>query len=547
MALIPGILFEEKSLKDIGSHFDKPTLASLSAKRQPTDMGLIDLWASKHVKDIPLYAGMILEGDVMYTEESYTFSLPTATDTSTKIIENPNKGNKVGEGGNEFVLITNNAYIGGFGSIVTFDKMGNAPELEVTNVRDMGDKFAYTLKIAQGSTVAKHDYLPSEFLSPGSKIFKLAGIRASEFGQNWDSFSFKGGTEKKYIKQLATAELQIHYDMTREAVRFSNKMELSQLAARSFAEMKDSVTQYNFMDSPIDPQIKYMSEYSGPAQVQGSALIYTLDDLCLKILAKEKSEYGMWGKGAVVGIGDGLDQGRLPIGIYHQLDKSGYKDVFDLPSFGIHTLQNAYRRFTSGKQPVVEQGNEPIVRMRTGKGGLELVSPLIERFAISSLGGYQQQAATLNIITGDAKTGLGVNKPFYNQLRLPGVALFVFEYEPAFDPIIANDTFNPLMYTGYRLSSYTFLMDDYVMSRNNIKILRSKYGGGDVSWHVNPGTETHPFLKMNYMGHSGHLAASNKTGFSSYWTTRVDTPWVIDPTKLLKLVPKNPKLTNFTL
>ena len=550
MALIPGTLIKETTLGEVSSHMDKTSIFKLALERKPTDMGMIDLWANKNVKDVPTYAGFILNGDIMYVDGAYTFKLPTAVDTSTKIIDNPNKGVQVGRGGEEFSLILSNGSLGGHGSIVTFDKLSNSPELEVTGVKEMGDKWAYRFKIVRGSGFTEDKFVPTEFLTAGSKLFKIASARSSEFGQNFDSFSFKGASEKMYMKELATAELQIHYNLTREAVRYSNGSQLNDIGAKTFAEMKNSVTEYLFMDSPIDPQIKYMSDYKasgGGAQVKGSTIIYTLDDICLKILAKEDNEYMMFGKGGIVGDGDGLDKGRLPIGIYHQLDKSGYKDIYDLNSFSLDTLLNAYRKFTAGKMPVVEQGMEPVVRIRTGKGGLQLVSPLIERFAITSLGGYQQQAAPLGIIEGTARQGLGAVKPFYNRLTIPAQVEFRFEYEPSFDPIQSNELLNPYVHTGFRLSSYSFIIDDYVMSKDNIKILRDIRDEKETTWHCVPGTETHPFFKQSMNGHMGHLSSGNATGFSMYFTKRVSTPWVKDPTRLLKLVPKNPKLLNFSL
>jgi hypothetical protein len=550
MALIPGTLIKETTLQSVSSHIDKASIFKLSAERKPTDFGMLDLWANKNVKDVPMYAGLILNNDITYVDGAYTFSLPTAADMSTKILENPNKSATVGKGGEEFTLILRRGILGGYGSIVTFDKLSNAPELEVTGVKEQGDKYIYRFKIVQGSGWTEDKFVPSEFITPGSKMFKIASSRASEFGQNWDSFQFKGNSEKKYMKELATAELQVHYNLTRQAVRYSNGTTLSEIGNRTLAEMKDSVTQYMFMDSPIDPQIKTIEEYrgaGGTAKTTGSTLVYTLDDICFKILAKEDNEYMMFGKGGIVGSGDNLDQGRFAMGIYHQLDKNGTKDIYDLNTFSLDTLLNAYRKFTSGKMPVVEQGKEPIVRVRTGKGGLQLVSPLIERFAVNSLGGYQQQASPLGIIEGTARTGLGAVKPFYNRLVIPAQVEFRFEYEPSFDPIQTHEFLNPMLDRGYRLSSYSFIIDDYVMSRDNIKILRDVRDEKETTWHHVAGTEAHPFFKQSMNGYMGHNASGNASGFSMYFTKRASTPWVVDPTKLLKLVPKNPKLSNFTL
>ncbi len=550
MPLIPGTLLRERSLKDVGSHLDKASIFKLMEKRKPTDFGLVELHASKHVSDVPMYAGMILNQDFIYVDGGYTFRLPHASDTSTKIIENPNKGNEVGKGGDEFTLILSNANLGYHGAIITFDKLSNCPELEVTGVTDMGGKVLYKLRMSQGSTVSDHAFVPSELLQPGSKLFKIGSVKSSEFGQNWDGFQFKGSSEKEYYKELGTAEIQISYNMTRQAVRLSNNATLSDLGKRTIDQLKDSVTEYMFMDSPIDPQIKYHSDYTksgGSAKMQGSGLIYTMDDLCIKYLAQEENTYLMYGKGGIFGRGDNFDKAIFSIGIYHQLDKSGYKDEYDLNTFGIHTLVSLYRKYSANKQPHVTQGNEPIVRFRTGKGGLEMVSPFIEKYAISSLGSFQQQAASLGIITGDAKAGLRAVKPTFTSCVVPGIIDMRFEYEPSFDPFVANDILNPFVKNGFRLSSYTFLGDDYVTSAGNIKILKDVRDERDVTFSHVAGTESHPMFKMSMGGMTGFNSSGNATGFSMFFSKRVPTPWVVDPTNMMKLAAKNPKRSNFSL
>ena len=54
------------------------------------------------------------------------------------------------------------------------------------------------------------------------------------------------------------------------------------------------------------------------------------------------------------------------------------------------------------------------------------------------------------------------------------------------------------------------------------------------------GDRTHPLFETSYMGATAHLGTSLQTGYGAYFRTTPDTGFVVDPTKILKLIPKNP-------
>jgi hypothetical protein len=87
------------------------------------------------------------------------------------------------------------------------------------------------------------------------------------------------------------------------------------------------------------------------------------------------------------------------------------------------------------------------------------------------------------------------------------------------------------------------LIEDYNTSRDNIVIIRKN--GSKIRMIVEPGDQTHPLLRMstnvNGQNIQVHQASDEKTGYEVKFVGRADTAIVKDPTKLLKLVPKNPR------
>ncbi len=87
------------------------------------------------------------------------------------------------------------------------------------------------------------------------------------------------------------------------------------------------------------------------------------------------------------------------------------------------------------------------------------------------------------------------------------------------------------------------LIEDYNTSRDNIAIIRKN--GTRMRMIVEPGDQTHPLLRMNHnvngQNISVHQASDELTGYQVKFVGRADTAIVKDPTKLLKLVPKNPR------
>jgi hypothetical protein len=148
-------------------------------------------------------------------------------------------------------------------------------------------------------------------------------------------------------------------------------------------------------------------------------------------------------------------------------------------------------------------------------------------------------------LTGDANN-LTFNQARIVKYQLKGIGYIIPQYEPGFDPMTGQDEIvNPILEGGWRLSSYTMLIEDYNTSRDNIVIVRKTGESGRIKMIVEAGLDTHPLLRTttNIAGQNISVTASTdrKTGYSVHFTGRAETAIVKDPTKMLKLVPINPK------
>jgi hypothetical protein len=127
----------------------------------------------------------------------------------------------------------------------------------------------------------------------------------------------------------------------------------------------------------------------------------------------------------------------------------------------------------------------------------------------------------------------------FTHFKLPYLANVKFVLNPAFDNVDNNTIENPTI-DGYPLSSYSFIIFDVTENgSDNIKLLRRKYES-DLRWWYENGT-------MDYMGRNKGFQSSGKfNGYRVYMEQAYPAIWVQDPTKVLKIVMRNPK-TGFSL
>jgi len=247
----------------------------------------------------------------------------------------------------------------------------------------------------------------------------------------------------------------------------------------------------------------------------------------LSKIANDIETYLMWGHGGRVRQ-DGPDDIRLSVGLWKQLDSS-YKRVYNKGNFSLDLFRSELYNFYQGK--VEFNGPDPKRQLvvQTGIGGMKLVNEAIKREANAA--GLVIEAADIGAITGK---GMDLGFGFaYTSYVIPFLANVKFVLNPAFDNLHTNDIENPII-DGHPLSSYSFIIFDITDTGNdNIFLLKLNWDN-QLKWWYQNGT-------MDYMGRSqGFQSSGQFNGYRVYMTQCMPAIWVKDPTKVLKIVMRNP-------
>jgi hypothetical protein len=539
---VSGVLLHEYKAPTLTNHVDLPSLLPFAAIGGQTHLGVRDVYALSHKEDVPFMIANI-QGKTIenINGDQYSFDLPTMQENETKLVSvDATDKSKLGYGGQPFKITVSNGRLGGFGSRITPNPL--LPYvLEVTNLERKGEFIQYTV-IYRGNMRGEKS-IPANILQPNSFLYKLNGTRSKEFGQDYDSWEIGGGAKRKFISFLSNFEIQTHYHMTDQACNFAGGRRVED--KNWVMNNLNSVVEYIGIKSPMSPSTKTYTEFLQSKEGNASQDVigfkyFTMlyDKISMGILEKEIINTMVWEPGGQTGS-DGFDKSYIHPGIWHQLDYSGYKRIFSIPNFSKEIILSAIRDFRSGKQELPTYGKEVTYKVRTGRAGIELLNKAFkEEFQAQASGLIM--ADKLGQYEGTYKSGIDVYTPWFKSVTIAGQFKLIMEWDPSLDPTRGDDIHNPLV-NGYRLSSYSMIIEDYDTSSSNIRILRNQFlGGGGMRMEVINGTRSHPLYEMTYNGIPVHQGSNLKTGFGAFFRAVPDTAIVWDPTRLLKLVPRNP-------
>ncbi len=249
---------------------------------------------------------------------------------------------------------------------------------------------------------------------------------------------------------------------------------------------------------------------------------------------KDVENYLMWGQGGWIRGNMGPNDTYLPVGLWKQLD-NGYKIVYTRDTFTFNMFENAIFNFFHGKIDFEGPDSGRKLMIQTGKAGMKLIHNAIMKEVAAS--GMILNATDVGALTGEAMSlGWGYS---YTKIKIPFLANLEFVYNAAFDSVNNNEIENPLI-EGYPSSSYSFIIYDFNsdMGSDNIRLLKYAPGNdvahSDIRWWHQNGT-------FDYYGQrSGFASSGNFSGFKVFFEMNNPAIWVKDPTKVLKLVIKNP-------
>jgi hypothetical protein len=528
-----GIFLRDTNYK-AGSHVDSYHLMNMLKDAEPMDMGPVDIWAMVQKVEMPLYQMSSFGGNnvimVNNAKGEWKWQTPVSQELPY-IIEDiePNNATK-GIDGTTFKIKINKRDFG-HGDIITYDKY-NGAELYVdpsTDILPIGDGFIYTVSLVNNDNFK---FLDNKYLQNGTKFFRVGSARG-EYGERFSDIATRAGF-REFYNFVGGAEAHVHYSISSKAALMTK--------GGMNADGTIPVTEiWRNFDKSLDPSISSIEDivkakgasYAKKAIANGDlsrTFLTSLEAAHLTKIAKDIETYLMWGKGGRVKQ-DGPDDVRLSVGLWKQLDSS-FKRVYNKSNFTLELFRSELYNFYAGR--VEFEGPDPKrqIIVQTGMGGMRLVNEAIKREAANS--GLVIQAAENNGIGAITKKGMNLGFGFaYTSYVIPFLANVQFVLNPAFDNVHNNDVENPMI-DGFPLSSYSFIIFD-VTENTNDNIYLLKYGyDHQLKWWYNNGT-------MDYMGRTqGFQSAGQHNGYRVYMSQTMPAIWVKDPTKVLKIVMKNP-------
>lgn len=544
----PGIFIGQARSLGIKNHIDIPYVTAL-APEKPLDFGVLDLWALRQRTDSPLLTMAIDNAQVIYTDaEYYTFELPSAADSTTRLVSGGLDKDKMGMDGEEIPFVISRRDLGP-GSIFKFDLTSRISFTVVDRpIEQLGEHYKLWAVLNTNSQVK---YVTKAEFQPQRQIVKLADMRSLDFSSNKSIWSISGVPSlAKYKNYLSNIMLQQSYRVTSGACEYLNTN--TRIDAKQIAMMEQTVLQFYQVRGIADDKVidlrnpdsyKMYFERLMEEKAKGNgeaAMINLLDSVAINMMQQQNNNLMIWGDQIDI-IRDGYDTQRLVPGVWFQLDMAGYKHTYSIDTFTLDTLTDAIKDFEFGKVPLRESISDNVYIIKTGRGGSELIYQafLKKGFQIPA----QLQNSEFGFITGPNAANLTYNAARFTKYQIPNIGYLQVDWEPGFDPVKADEFVNPKLAGSYRLSSYTMLIEDYNTSRDNIAIIRRN--GTKMRMIVEAGDNTHPLLRSNTNINGQNITVSQASdelsGYQVKFISKADTAIVKDPTKLLKLVPKNPR------
>jgi len=529
-------IFLRDNKYEVGSHLDSYHLMDMMKDSAPDDMGPIDIWAMKQKVEMPLYQMSSFGGsnvvDVEHPKGEFTWSTPVS-DELPYIVEDldPSNVNK-GLDGTPFQIKMNRRAFSK-GEIITYDKY-NGRELFISPsdpIYDGGDGVIYVVTMVNNDTDAPFDNV---FLSCNTEFFRVGSARG-EYGEEFAEMN-QSASSREFYNFVGNSNAHVH-------LTISSRAKLIAEGGLSL-DGKVPVTElWRSFDKNIDPSINSLegyknakgSDYVKKAVKSGELVRSYLTKMeagHISKIAYDIETYLMWGKGGRIAQ-DGADDLRLSVGLWKQLDNS-FKHVYNKADFHLDMFRAELLNFFRGK--VEFDGPDPKrdLVIQTGMAGMTMINNAVLEYAIRS--GLIMNAKELGAITN---SGMDLGFGFaFTSFIIPFLANVKFVLNPAFDNVHQNPIENPTI-DGFPLSSYSFIIFDVTdTGSDNIKLLRRKYDHKLRWWYQN-GT-------MDRFGRDGFQSGGNFNGYKIFMEQAYPAIWVEDPTKVLKIVMRNPE-TGFSL
>jgi hypothetical protein len=376
-------------------------------------------------------------------------------------------------------------------------------------------------------------FVDRKYLKSGTKIFRTGSLRG-EHSTQYDDFKVAGGGFREFYNFVGEGEASKQLSVSSWAEAMRARKEIVELyKIDETGDLDPSVT--NIRDLVRLKGREFIKDriQSGRASMRW---LPKMEAAALTELGRDIENQLMWGKGGIVQNVDGPTDIRLSVGLWKQLD-GGYKRTYTKPNFNLDMFEAEIYNFFRGKVDFTGPDSNRRLIVQTGLAGMKLINRAI-REVVNSLG-FVQNGHELGVITGKAMgLGFGVS---YTHYKIPFLANLEFVVNPAFDNVNNNDIENPII-DGFPLSSYSYIIYDFNSLSGSDNIFLIKYApGGDTRWSdVMWKYEQGDFPYLGIGAAKGFQSSGDFSGYRVKMRQRYPAIWVKDPTKVLKIVMKNP-------
>jgi len=528
-----GLFLRDTSYK-VSSHLDSYHLVNMLKSAEPMDLGPVDLWAMSQKVEMPLYQMSSFGGKntilVDTPRGEYKWQTPIVQDLPyiTEDIESASA--ILGQDGTTFKIKLNRRVFG-HGDIITYDKYkGLEMYIVADDILPSADGFIYTVQLVNNNNSASLDH---KYLKPGTKFFRKGSARG-EYGERFSDIGELTNGYREYYNFVGGAEAHVHYSV-------SSRAEMMMKGGLN-ADGSVPVTEiWRTFDKNLDPSIANIDqmlavmgkEYIKKAYDNGSltrSFLTKMEAAHLTKIATDIETYLMWGQGGKIKQ-DGPDDMRLSVGLWAQLDNS-YKRIYNKSGFTLDLFRSEIFNFYNGKVEFKGPDPQRNLIVQTGMAGMKMINQQIKREAFGTGLTVNMDQSGVGAISGNSAMDLNFGFAF-TSYTIPFLANVKFVLNPAFDNVHTNDIENPII-DGFPLSSYNFIIFDITDNTNdNIFLLKLKWDS-ELKWFYQNGT-------MDYMGRSqGFQSSGNFNGYRVMMSQTMPAIWVKDPTKVLKIVMRNP-------
>jgi len=528
-----GLFLRDTNYK-VSSHLDSYHLVNMLKSAEPMDLGPVDLWAMSQKVEMPLYQMSSFGGKntilVDTPRGEYKWQTPIVQDLPYITEDIESVSTVLGQDGTTFKIKLNRRVFG-HGDIITYDKYkGLEMYITADDILPSADGFTYTVQLVNNNNSASLDH---KYLKAGTKYFRKGSARG-EYGERFSDIGELSNGFREYYNYVGGAEAHVHYSV-------SSRAEMM-IKGGLNADGSVPVTEiWRTFDKGLDPSIANIDqmlavmgkEYIKKAYDNGSltrSFLTKMEAAHLTKIATDIETYLMWGQGGRIKQ-DGPDDMRLSTGLWSQLDNS-YKRIYNKSGFTLDLFRSEIFNFFNGK--VEFKGPDPLrnLTVQTGMAGMKMINQAIKREAFGTGLTVNLDQSGVNGISGTNAMDLNFGFAF-TSYTIPFLANVKFVLNPAFDNVHTNDIENPII-DGFPLSSYNFIIFDITDNTNdNIFLLKLKWDS-ELKWFYQNGT-------MDYMGRSqGFQSSGNFNGHRVMMSQTMPAIWVKDPTKVLKIVMRNP-------